>query len=105
MLYEHNRAGLPDDGPYVSLLSELPDIGRVPDVVLLGGWHEIRGLTMDESALDAMIDAGTTILGIEMKAEWRLAVRMHLANSLGHAATVLQTPLSDDLDPAPVFRA
>jgi hypothetical protein len=30
---------------------------------------------------------------------------MHLAISLGHAATVLETPLSDQLDPAPVFRA
>jgi Protein of unknown function (DUF4089) len=60
---------------------------------------------MDEAALDALIDAGTAALGIEMKAEWRQAVRMHLAISLGHAATVLEIPLSDHLDPAPVFRA
>jgi 1-carboxybiuret hydrolase subunit AtzG-like protein len=60
---------------------------------------------MDEAALDALIDAGTTMLGIEMKPEWRQAVRMHLGISLGHAATVLDTPLSDHLDPAPVFRA
>jgi hypothetical protein len=60
---------------------------------------------MDEAALDALIDAGTSVLRIEMKPEWRQAVRMHLAISLGHAATVLETPLSDHLDPAPVFRA
>jgi hypothetical protein len=60
---------------------------------------------MDEAALDALIDAGTTVVGIEMKPEWRPAVRMHLAISLGHAATVMETPLPDDLDPAPVFRA
>ena len=60
---------------------------------------------MDEAALDAMIDAGTSALGIEMQPEWRQAVRMHLAISLGHAAAVLQAPLSDHLDPAPVFRA
>ena len=60
---------------------------------------------MDEAALDAMIDAGTAALGIEVKPEWRAAVRMHLAISLGHAGTVLETPLSDHLDPAPVFRA
>ena len=52
--------------------------------------HEIRGLTMDEAALDALIDAGTPLFGIEMKPEWRQAVRMHLAISLGHAATVLE---------------
>jgi Protein of unknown function (DUF4089) len=60
---------------------------------------------MDDAALDALIDAGMAALGIEMKAEWRPAVRMHLAISLGHAATVLEAPLSDHLDPAPVFRA
>jgi hypothetical protein len=60
---------------------------------------------MDEAALDALIDAGTTALGVEMKAEWRPAVRMHLAISLDHMATVLQPPIADSLDPAPVFRA
>jgi hypothetical protein len=60
---------------------------------------------MDEAALDALIDAGTEALGIKMKPEWRPAVRMHLLISLGHAATVLAEPLSDHLDPAPVFRA
>jgi hypothetical protein len=60
---------------------------------------------MDEAALDALIDAGTAVLGIDMKPEWRAAVRMHLTISLGHAATVLEMPLDDHLDPAPVFRA
>lgn len=60
---------------------------------------------MDEAALDALIDAGTVALGIEMKTQWRPAVRMHLAISLDHAATVLQADLPDHLDPAPVFRA
>ena len=62
-------------------------------------------LTMDEAALDALIDAGTAAVGIEMKAEWRLAVRMHLRICLDHMATVVQTPLADSLDTAPVFRA
>lgn len=60
---------------------------------------------MDEAALDALIDAGTQVLGIEVKPEWRQTVRMHLAISLGHANAVLEVPLSDHLDPAPVFRA
>jgi hypothetical protein len=60
---------------------------------------------MDEAALDALIDAGTEALGIAMKPEWRAAVRVHLAISLGHATTVLTAPLDDHLDPAPVFRA
>jgi hypothetical protein len=60
---------------------------------------------MDEAALDALIDAGTASLGIAMKPEWRQAVRLHLLISLGHAATVMQAPLPDHLDPAPVFTA
>jgi hypothetical protein len=60
---------------------------------------------MDEAALDALIEAGTTLLGIDMKPGWRQAVRVHLAISLRHAESVLETELPDDLDPAPVFRA
>jgi hypothetical protein len=40
-----------------------------------------------------------------VKPEWRSAVRMHLAISLDHAQAVLEAPLPDHLDPAPVFRA
>ena len=60
---------------------------------------------MDDTQLDALIDAGAAALGIEMQPQWRQAVRMHLAISLGHAQTVLDEPVEDHLDPAPVFRA
>ncbi len=60
---------------------------------------------MDDATLDSLIDAGTMVLGIEMKPQWRQAVRMHLAISLAHAATLLETELPDHLDPAPVFQA
>ena len=60
---------------------------------------------MDDTTLNALIDAGTRALGIPMKPAWRQAVRMHLAISLGHASTVVETDLPDELDPAPVFRA
>ncbi len=60
---------------------------------------------MEDAALDAWIDVGTAALGIAVKPEWREAIRMHLAISLGHAETVLAADLSDHLDPAPVFRA
>ena len=67
--------------------------------------HTIRGLTMDDTALDALIDAGTAMAGIAMKPHWREAVRMHLLVSLALAATVMAADLPDSLDPAPVFRA
>ncbi len=60
---------------------------------------------MDDTALDALIDAGAAIYGIDVLPEWRTAVRMHLTISLGHAATVLAADISDLIDPAPVFGA
>ena len=62
-------------------------------------------MELSETDLDALIDAGTAALGIEMQPDWRVAVRMHLAISLGHAQVVLDEPVDDHLDPAPVFRA
>ena len=59
---------------------------------------------MDEATLDALIDTGTKLFAIEVKPQWRQAVRMHLAISLDHAAKVLDADLSDHIDPAPVFR-
>ena len=49
---------------------------------------------MDETTLDAWIDAGTAALGLTVEPEWRQAVRMHLRISLGHAATVLAAGLT-----------
>ena len=55
--------------------------------------------------LDALITAGTRLLGLTVRPEWRDAVRLHLAISLAHAKTVAQFPLPDDTDPAFVFTA
>jgi hypothetical protein len=60
---------------------------------------------MDDTELDALIDAGAKIYGFEIKPEWRAAVRMHLRISLIHAETVLSAPIDDRADPAPVFTA
>jgi hypothetical protein len=62
-------------------------------------------MMLDDADLDAMIDSGVAIVGIEMRPEWRASVRLHLTISLGHAATVLATTVPDHVDPAPVFQA
>ena len=59
---------------------------------------------MDDAALDAWIDAGTAVLGLPIKPQWRDAVRMHMRISLGQAKIVLETVLDDHLDQAPEFR-
>ena len=60
---------------------------------------------MDDTEVDALIDAGARIYGFEIKPEWRSAIRMHVRISLGHAGTVMAEDLDDHADPAPVFRA
>ena len=64
----------------------------------------IETTLLNDAALDAWIDAGTALLGIEMNSEWRSSVRLHLRISLGHATAVLTADLPDNLDAAPVFR-
>jgi 1-carboxybiuret hydrolase subunit AtzG-like len=59
----------------------------------------------DPRDLDAMIDAASALLGIAVAPEWREAIRLHLAISLGHAHAVADFALPDEADPAPVFRA
>jgi hypothetical protein len=65
----------------------------------------MRDSPLTDAALDAWIDAGTVALGIGMQPEWRAAIRQHLRLSLTHAAAMQGAPLSDYIDPAPVFRA
>jgi len=55
--------------------------------------------------LDALIDSGTTLLGLPVAPEWRAAIRLHLAISLEHARAVAEFALPDEIDPAPVFSA
>jgi 1-carboxybiuret hydrolase subunit AtzG-like protein len=55
--------------------------------------------------LDAYIDAGTALLGIAVQPEWRPAIRLHLGISFNLGQLVLNFPLLDEADPAPVFAA
>jgi hypothetical protein len=59
----------------------------------------------EQTQLDALIDAGTALLGIPVHPEWRDAIRQHLAVSLDLARVVQEFPLPDQADPAPVFSA
>jgi hypothetical protein len=55
--------------------------------------------------LDAWLDANAVLLGITVEPEWRDAVRMHLRITRELAQRVLDFPLSDEADPAPIFQA
>ncbi|MEJ0017844.1 MAG: DUF4089 domain-containing protein [Acetobacteraceae bacterium] len=60
---------------------------------------------MNDDALDAWLDANAALLGITVAPEWRETVRLHLRITHDLAERVMEFPLSDEADPAPVFRA
>lgn len=60
---------------------------------------------MTDAILDAFIDASAMLLGLTIQPEWRDPVRANLAVSLKMGALVMDFPLSDDAEPAPVFTA
>ena len=55
--------------------------------------------------LDAWLDANAALLGIPVQPEWRDAIRLHLRLTRDLAGRVMEFPLPDEADPAPIFRA
>jgi len=60
---------------------------------------------MTDMELDAFMDASAAVLGITIEPEWRDAVRANLAVTFRLGALVLDFPLPDESEPAPVFTA
>ena len=60
---------------------------------------------MTDAGLDALVDAMALALGLQILPDWRAAVRANLAVSLRMGALVLDFPLPDEAEPAPVFAA
>jgi hypothetical protein len=60
---------------------------------------------MPASDLDDFIEAAVRALGIAIEAEWTPAIAANLATTLQHAATVEAFALSDEAEPAPIYRA
>jgi len=59
----------------------------------------------EDPELDAWLDGTATLLGITVSDEWRETVRQHLRITRDVAQLVMDFPLPDEADPAPVFRA
>ena len=54
---------------------------------------------------DAVIDAMGPLLGFDITDEYRASVKLHLENTVRFAQLVLEFPLGDEAEPAPVFVA
>ena len=61
--------------------------------------------TLDDATALALVDAMAPMLGIAVDPDWRDAVATNLVTVANAARLVLDVPLADELEPAPVFRA
>ena len=60
---------------------------------------------LTDEAAAAIVDATVPALGIPMAPEWRDAVVANVKATTAAAALVLDCPLDDAIEPAPVFSA
>ena len=58
----------------------------------------------NDDELNALIEIGTRVLGLQVQPEWQDSIRAHLATNLRLATLVSEFDLPDELDPAPVYR-
>jgi hypothetical protein len=61
-------------------------------------------LPLTEDAAGAVVDAFVPLLGIAIAPEWREAVTANVRATAAAARLVLDFPLDDAVEPAPVFR-
>jgi hypothetical protein len=62
-------------------------------------------MSADEDQLDAAIEAGAQMLGLTIEPAWLPSVRANLEVSLRLGKLVDEFPLSDDHEPASIFKA
>ena len=60
---------------------------------------------LDDDAAAALVDAMAPLLGIAIDPSWRTSIVANLKANAAAARLVLDFPLADELEPAPVFRA
>jgi hypothetical protein len=62
-------------------------------------------LPLDPASLQLQVDAAIASAGLKVDPEWRAGIDAHFEAISKAAASVVEFPLEDELDPAPVFAA
>jgi hypothetical protein len=65
----------------------------------------LPGLALDATSLKLQIDGAIASTGLTIDPEWRASIDAHFEAIAKAAALVMEFPLEDELDPAPVFSA
>jgi Protein of unknown function (DUF4089) len=63
------------------------------------------GPALDPASLKLQIDGAIASAGLTIEPEWRAGIDAHFEAIARAAALVMEFPLDDELDPAPVFAA
>jgi len=101
-----------DEGPCLGFLAESDGVAGAPEITHFGGWRAYLAQPSmaapappaDKTEL-AFIRAGAAQMGLSIDPAWEDDVAFHLRTIMAQAATVMDPPLPDELDPAPVYRA
>jgi hypothetical protein len=62
-------------------------------------------LPLDRTSLQLQVDAAIASAGLKVDPEWRAGIDAHFEAIAKAAALVMEFPLEDEFDPAPVFAA
>ena len=62
-------------------------------------------LALEQACLKLQVDAAIASAGVTIEPEWRASIDAHFEAIAKAAALVIEFPLDDELDPAPVFSA
>jgi hypothetical protein len=60
---------------------------------------------LDKDTLKLQVDAAIASTGLKVEPEWRASIDAHFETIAKAAVSIMEFPLEDELDPAPVFCA
>lgn len=96
-----------ETGACLGFLAEAEAVRGAPDITHHRGWRaylaqDARG---PGDPLPTYIQAGAELMGLKIEAAWQYGVAFNLRTILAQAETLLDPPLPDDAEQAPVFTA
>jgi hypothetical protein len=101
-----------ESGPCLGFLAEAAGVAEAEDISRFGGWRGFLAQTEVQKVSpvtawpgEAFADAGCALLGMTVDPAWRPGVLVNLRTLLAQGAQLMDLPLPDEVDPAPVFVA
>ncbi len=98
-----------ENGPCLGFLMEAAAVAGAEDISRFGGW---RGALAQQPAPvaeswpgEAFIESGCALMGLSLDPAWRPGVIGNLRTLMAQGGLLLDDPLPDGLEPAPVFMA